>query len=978
MWKLKLFGGVSLQRDTTSISNFGTARAAKLLVLLTLSRSGKMNREQLAWQLWPDDPYEASRLRLRQEIHRLKKALGDASELIGSNATEVWVNTAEIESDLHQLAAAHSEPEVEVAPDVLVEPFLPGWDDPWVFAERAQAEQLQIQLAVKQGDLWNKSGRSHDALDLSQRLVSAHPLHEDLRLVAVTAHANLGNMAMAVAEYQDLRRKMKDQLGIEPTVSTEDILRTALDQRPVTKAPRLDWSNTVPVPSDPIFGRDDVVSQIETMLSDSTSQRLLTLIGPGGVGKTRVAIEVASRLAQNSAYRVAYLPTREANSPEDWARSTTSSLGIDVPSASDPIHFLASVLSEEPTILVLDNLETALESVKTALVALVKSTPTLRVLATSTRRVEVDFELAITIGPIDAKTAGCEWLAHALRSARPLAARADDVEKSLEKIAMQLDGFPLSIRLAAARFRLLSPDELLKQLEFALKSGGQELPERHRSLDSALATSLSSLPPDLIDTLEHVSAYPGGMGMDIARTALGELDYLDRLEALLDAGLLVMDDQAGPTRVRVLSPVRTYVLGRLNPEVLAELELGVMDNIVHLVASRSTLPGRPFKRSDLDLLDAESDNVRFVWNRIVQAPTPEHWEAIPKFAFYEAARGRASSSYQALDAQRILWENASPERRAELELTLAHLAVVAQTEDLALPATLRALEIGKALGSNAILSRALLFKADQAFRRNFHAAEEDAREALRLAELADDEYFAARAHARLGAIFDFLADVKQSVRHLRKAYDGFVACESEDESIKGGIYLAGVLTRTPRVDEAMEIMSHTRQMLLSCRNPLIQAFHKEIEAKVLYFGGSPEQAEPLFRETLHLWQAMGSEFQEADQSHSLAMTLITLEKWGEARRHLYNAGQKWFADRNPGGLCSSLSQLVKVVAHEGDQAVAQKILGFIRAFKETHDLVLVEQELDLQARLVEEIGENPDHGTPLTLEGARDWFDLLQ
>jgi predicted ATPase/DNA-binding SARP family transcriptional activator len=961
MWKLKLFGGVSLQRETTSISNFGTARAAKLLVLLALSRSGKMNREQLAWQLWPDDPYEASRLRLRQEIHRLKKALGDASDLVGSNATEVWVNTAEIESDLHQLAAAHSEPEVEVAPDMLVEPFLPGWDDPWVFAERAQAEQLQIH-----------------ALDLSQRLVSAHPLHEELRLVAVTAHANLGNMAMAVAEYQDLRRKMKDQLGIEPTLSTEDVLRTALDQRPATKAPRLDWSQTVPIPSDPIFGRDDVVSQLESMLSDSTSQRLLTLIGPGGVGKTRVAIEVASRLSTSSTCRVAYLPTPEAGSPEDWARSAMSLLGIDIPSASDPVHFLASVLSEEPTILVLDNLETALESVRTALVALLKSTPTLRVLATSTRRVEVDFELAITIGPIDAKTAGCEWLAHALRTARPLAARAQDVEKSLQQIAIQLDGFPLSIRLAAARFRLLSPQELLKQLEFALKSGGQELPERHRSLDSALATSLSSVPPDLIDTLEHVSAYPGGMGMDIARTALGELDYLDRLESLLDAGLLVMDDQAGPTRVRVLSPVRNYVLGRLTEETITELELGVVDNIVELVASRTAVSGRPFKRSDLDILDAESDNVRFVWQQILRAPAPEHWEVVPKFALYEAARGRASSSYQALDAKRILWQDASPEMKAELELTLAQLAVVSQKEDLALPPALRALEIGQKLESNTIIGRALLFKADQAFRRNFRAAEEDAREALRLAELTDGGYIAARAHARLGAIFDFLADIKQAVRHLRKAYDGFIACESEDESIRNGIYLAGVMTRTPRVDEAMEIMSHTRQMLLSCRNPLIQAFHKEIEAKVLYFGGSPEQAEPLFRETLHLWQAMGSEFQEADQSHSLAMTLITLEKWGEARRHLYNAGQKWFADRNPGGLCSSLSQLVKVMIHEGDEVVAQKILGFIRAFREAHDLVLVEQELGLQSKLAEEIGENPDHGTPLTLEGARDWFDLLQ
>ncbi|HLO98433.1 MAG TPA: hypothetical protein VK171_07555, partial [Fimbriimonas sp.] len=173
--RLHFFGGVSLEVHDRTIRNFGTTRAAKLLVLLSLTKSGRMPRTQLAQQLWPDDFYDSTRLRLRQEIHRLKRVLEELSDLIGSDQNDVWIDKSRVTSDvdlLHNVIKGREEPTAE---SCLVGEFLPGWDDTWAIAERTHVHQLQVQAGISLGTQKLEHGDADGALAVARKLVAQHP-----------------------------------------------------------------------------------------------------------------------------------------------------------------------------------------------------------------------------------------------------------------------------------------------------------------------------------------------------------------------------------------------------------------------------------------------------------------------------------------------------------------------------------------------------------------------------------------------------------------------------------------------------------------------------------------------------------------------------------------------------------------------------------------------------------------------------------
>jgi DNA-binding SARP family transcriptional activator len=196
-WRLRLFGRVELTGPTDVISNFGTSRAAKLFVLLALSRSGEMQRTQLADLLWPDDFYDSTRLRLRQEIHRLKRALEPAGDWISASTNSVSLDRSHLAIDLHARGRLDGKcpwPEGE---------FLAGWDDVCSVAERRNAEDIRVRAAIATATQKLELGNTQAALAAVSPLIDRHPLHEALRMTAVQAHARGGSLAAAVAEYQD-------------------------------------------------------------------------------------------------------------------------------------------------------------------------------------------------------------------------------------------------------------------------------------------------------------------------------------------------------------------------------------------------------------------------------------------------------------------------------------------------------------------------------------------------------------------------------------------------------------------------------------------------------------------------------------------------------------------------------------------------------------------------------------------------------
>ena len=323
MKHLHLFGGVWLSGSEAKIENFGTTRSAKLLVLLSLVRSGKMLRSQLAEQLWPDDFYDATRLRLRQEIHRLKRALGSDAEIIGSDARDVWLDKSQVTTDIELLEGVYGGKDHLLPDSVFTDDFLPGWHDDWVLAERSRAENLQASAAVALGNRRLESGDATGALEFAKRVIQRHPLNEELRMVAVHSNAKLGSVAASVAEYQDYRRKVREHLGVNAEQPDPDYLARLVE--PPLPALPTSWDNTIPFRLDPLIGRE---SQIEDTISrlGKPGVRLVTLVGPGGIGKTQLSIEVANRLLETTESRVAFVSLADVLEGKEWSRATLSHL----------------------------------------------------------------------------------------------------------------------------------------------------------------------------------------------------------------------------------------------------------------------------------------------------------------------------------------------------------------------------------------------------------------------------------------------------------------------------------------------------------------------------------------------------------------------------------------------------------------------------------------------------------------------------
>jgi predicted ATPase/DNA-binding SARP family transcriptional activator len=968
--RLRLFGNVRLEADDQSLEAFGTVRAAKLLVLLSLSRSGKMPREHLAEQLWPDDYYDATRLRLRQEIHRLKRALGNQADLIGSSPTEVWIDRSRLVTDLDDVEHASAR---ALDPSLILDPFLPGWEDPWVIAQRRHAEHLQVQAGVAAITRAVQAGEADRVQGLLQQMIARHPLNEDLRKLAVEVHAHLGSLAAAVAEFQDYRRKVKEQLGVE-TPDVSDRLARDLAARTPDATTDADWSTTLPVSAEPIYGREELAVRVIDQLRASPT-RVVSLVGPGGIGKTRLAVEVAQRLAADGG-RVAFASMVEVAEPLLWAREVLAQLGSDPPGEADPVKFLAVLVAQENTVLVLDNLESVLPDAAEGISQLRSLAPTLRILITSVIPSRVQGEQLIPVGPLDPRVAGAEFLRNAYHQHRPDVVISDEVAGVLMQIADRLDGYPLALRLASARLRLLSPQHLLQQLEHALaRSSAHDLPERHRSLESALASSFDSLSEAQLRAVDHISAYPGGMGMDLCALALADEPYLDLIESLLDLALLAMEDHSGLVRVRMLVPVRNYVQRRQGEDARVALERSAVHTVLELLAQHDIAPWKPLPRWVIDLVESEADNILFAWRWAIDHEPERAWPIAAKVARLEMSRGRSLALLDSLEAHRVRWQDTSADQAIELELTLAHLCFACHQEERAREPLQRARELKGSATWEAFLTFSV---AQLAFRREFESSEDLARRTLELAKDAGDTYLTGRALRLLGVIVNYKRRPEEALECLSAAFEKLQASGAETELPSLGTYLGATLWFTDRKREAVEVIERSKASLRGLRDPVAAAFMYETEGRIATADGRPAEAEAFLRESLRIWEAIGSPYQEADQLHCLSRALILQGKWDEARWSVREAGRRWVLDDNYGGLCCTLTLLAEVLFHDGDAERARQVIGFSRDLERELSLIVVESEIDHRDAAAAQFGGECTHELPVTKEQAHALFAWIR
>ncbi|MET0190740.1 MAG: BTAD domain-containing putative transcriptional regulator, partial [Pseudonocardia sediminis] len=557
--ELRLLSGVTHRGQEV-----GGARLRGLLALLAAEPRSGVSAARLISDLWRDDAPEHPAKALQVLVSRARARLGDG--VVASTPTgyrlavpEEGVDVTALRAHARACARHDADPAALLA---AAEAGLALWDgdagdegedagDDPLTALRVAALPDHRTLRRARALALARLGRHTEALPALADAAREVPRDEELLLALLRAEASVTGPAAALARYDTHRRALRDELGADPGPALQDLHRALLDADSPTVR------HGVAHEPNPLLGRDDDVAAVLAMLRGS---RVVSIVGPGGLGKTRLAHAVAGRAEQRTVHLVGLAGIDDDG---DVAGEVASALGagdtLRTPAAgtaSGTLTGIVDALGRGPVLLVLDNCEHVVDGAAELVAALVARSAGLRVLTTTRAPLGLSSESVHPLPELALPTA-VELFVQRARAARPGVELPVD---AVTELCRHLDGLPLAVELAAARVRVLSVGEIAQRLDdrFALLRGGsRDAPARHRTLHAVVDWSWTLLDPGARAAMRTLSVFPGGFTTDAAGHVL-DADALPVLEHLVDQSLLGVSDAAGGARFRMLETVRAF------------------------------------------------------------------------------------------------------------------------------------------------------------------------------------------------------------------------------------------------------------------------------------------------------------------------------------------------------------------------------------------------------------------------------------
>jgi DNA-binding SARP family transcriptional activator/predicted ATPase len=913
------------------LRGFRTDKERALLVYLAIEAGRSHRREALVGLLWPHSPEEKARHALSQALTDLRRLLGDRDRTASPTLTflettrhtvelgaarEVWVDVHAFDAltlpKILSPGGNGARERLQQAVTLYQGSFLEGFSLPdapafeeWQLLRRERLRRQVLEALALLVERYTREGAYEDALRYAWRRIELEPWSEDAHCDVIRLLALVGQQGAALRQGEICSRILREELGVEPGASTRALVRAvragtlsgaALDASKVPQAPVYQAEQempNVPSPLMPLIGRDVELQELDACLCDPTV-RLLTLVGPGGIGKTRLALEFTAIEAPRFPDGAYVVPLVAATSWEACVAEIARAVGV-VPSTQFATveQQLLGYLRDKAMLLMLDNLEHLVAHVP-RLVDLMESAGALRIIATSRVRLGALGERIYPVGPLAVPEEAAQTPASRMPAALVEVASVKLFTQSAQRVTHDfrlseayapavaaicrlVEGVPLALLLAAAWTDVLKPDEILERLvgdtdaatdrpiDF-LHASWPEMPARHRSVRAVFDHTWRLMGAREQALVQALSVFRGGFGSEAAFFVVGAT--LSEIRRLVDQSLLA---RAFGNRYEMQELLRQYAAERFAQAPTTEREMRDRHAAYYVGVLRrwfETAKG-PLQVAALAEMDGEIDNARAAWDWILeQEDIGQLVQAVDGLMLYYARRVRRDEAKGAcLVALERLEGHRMPVRAEQVERQTLVAKLLVWYGELESGTTAEAL-VDRALAllsspdrsvveARVELGRALRCKASLLENTDRARATALYEESLSCLRAAGDRWEEADTLNRLAYLCSVLGDLDATRGYSENLLSIARSIGDLRASAWALLLLGADAMYRGQMDESIRLAGESLAVRRELDDPLEVAAGLQSLATRYVVAGRPDRALPLYDECIEIMDRLG-------------------------------------------------------------------------------------------------------------------------
>ncbi len=970
--RISTLGGLDIHLSGRPLTGLASRKAEALLVYLACTQR-QHARESLAAMLWDESSQSRALANLSVVLSSLRKFVGSYLEIrrhsVAFNTdSDYWLDIVELQAQLNRWRMQRSvtKPlspqaagDLSTALSLYKGEFLAGFHlrgsrdfEEWVLSQAQHILRQVIESLDELTAFYLDNAMYKKGIQSASRLLELDPLHEVIHRQMMQLLVASGQRGSALMQYETCSRALMDGLGVAPSNETQNLYEHIISGEKLPGLPPRPPAHNLPAQLTSLVGRREELEQIAVRLQDPAC-RLLTLVGAGGIGKTRLGLEAAVHAAQHYPDGVWLVELASLTEPEVLPGQIAAALGVSAQEASHgraETDVLVDYLRDKSLLLVLDNCEHLVDACAGFAEELLKDCPLVKVLATSRERLAVPGESTFPVPPLELppdqttlqdleEYPAVRLFLDRAAAARPGFALTEQNSVVLTEIIRRLDGIPLAIELAAARVKVLSLEQIAERLKDRLQllTGGPRtaLP-RHKTLRATIDWSYSLLAERERALLRRLSVFSGGWTLESAEEVSnfrqGNREHiLDGITQLVDKSLVSAEEQDGLVRYWMLETMRQYGVSELKEQ--GEIEEAHRRHAAFFVnlAERADNGLRDAGQiGSLNLLDSEHDNLRAAlgWS-IDNGEADLAFHLVAAMGWYWFMRGHWGEASRWLtkvleldsDASQI-WRAKAIYRAGGLELIRGNLVgTIDLVEETSQNCRTQGDEEGLAWCLN-LLGQARMWqheKIDEAYSSLSESAE--------IFDSMENEWGVAWSLRYLGQITEFQGNYKQGAKIQRKALRGFEQMGDTWNAAHSLYLLGSAAYRNGDFQEAKLANEACQEKCRLVEDKVMAAHSLRGLAQLLLHEGKIEQAGVLFEEALEALKKIGDESCAAGATGNLADVAQRKGEFEQAALLLRQSLVSFEKLGNEDAVAETVERFALLAAATGDEERAARLLG---------------------------------------------------